>query len=136
MTRISKVAMAAIVIMAAVACGGSSDATAPMARANINGNWNGSYSYVSGGHTYTTPITMSIVVNNNVVTGTGTFNADTDFGSVETLSGTFNPPNVTIIMHDANTQDVIFAGSANGNTMTGTLNGSGFVSDAIVFTRH
>lgn len=129
--------MVLFVPMLTTACGGSggNGITAPPIQASLNGTWNGSYTYVSQGQTWSIPITMTLTDNNGTVTGTGYF-ASGASAIVESFSGTRSTTGaVSLIIHDNTNEDAIFTGTLNGNAMIGVLNGSGFINDAITFTR-
>lgn len=120
------------------ACGGSGDGSgsniiAPSS--NVSGTWTGSYSYAIGSSYYTTPVSASLNDLNGNISGSGFFGSGST-ATAETFTGTYTPPNITIVIHDPGTQDAVFTGTVRGNIMTGVLNGSGFNNDAITFTRN
>ena len=137
MLRFALGSMLALTTALAACGGGSSDnitAPPPPPVATVSGNWIGSYSYTYAGQRYNETVTMNLVDNHGIVSGVGTMGSGSS-ASAETLSGTFNPPNITLIIHDNTSADAVFTGTVMGSTMSGVLNGSGFVNDAITFTR-
>lgn len=109
------------------ACGG--DTTAP-ARIEVAGSWNGSFS--SAGVTGT--IAMTLQETSGAVTGNGTL---TGGGTATplTVTGTYAPPNASLALHATGFNDINLSGTVSDQTLTGTLNGSGFVGVSITMNR-
>jgi hypothetical protein len=123
-------------VVGLVGCGGSGGdgLSAPKAspQANMTGTWNGTL--IDQGNTFQLNL---IVANDTVthqVTGTATFVASG--GSVvANVSGIFTPPTASLILTSGATQPSQLSGTISGKAWVATLNGSGFVNDALTLTK-
>jgi hypothetical protein len=118
MKRLLIVAMLAVV----TAC---SSSTAP--KVTVAGTWTGVAS--------TQALTMTLVENSGSVTGSGTL-TNTPAGTIAlVISGTFTGSTVSLTLASGLHPAINLSGTIVGNTMSGSLQGSGFSGDAITLTR-
>jgi hypothetical protein len=93
---------------------------------SIAGTWSGS----GGGISMTVALTQTatVVSGNGSMSGSG--------GALAlTAQGTFSEPNFSLTMSATGYQPYNFAGTLNGNSMTGVMNGSGFNQVGMTLTR-
>ena len=109
-----------------IACGGDAS-TAPNASLNPTGTWRGT----SNGYT----LSLTLVQTGSTVTGSGQLTGS--IGSLAiTTSGTFVAPNVSLTLNTQGYLPMNYAGPmANGSTINGTLNGSGFTNVTIPLSK-
>jgi hypothetical protein len=92
----------------------------------VNGQWDGSNSGIS--------VTVNLVQTGVAVTGAGTiFSPIGDYPF--TLTGTFVKPSLSTILTVPGYANMSFAGTLDGNTLNGTLNGNGLVAYPVTLTR-
>ena len=120
--------LAAVSVLALAACGG--DSTSP--HASATGTWNGTMtsSDVAG-----TTLRLVLVENGGTVTGSGSFGGANVPVQV-TVTGTFASPQLALTLDEGGLHPpAALTGTVNGNTLTGEVNGSGFLHDPITLTR-
>lgn len=116
------IAVAAVLL---VACGGGSDgsATTEPPKGSVAGVWIGN----TGGQT----LSLSLVENAGVVSGTGTLTGTSTGTRALIVSGTFSNPSVTATLSSGTLTPFSFQGTLSGTQVAGALSGSGFTNDAI-----
>lgn len=120
MRRLILITLTALV----AACGGDSS-TAP--KQTVAGTWMG----VTGLQT----LTMTLVENGGVVSGTGTLTNTPTGTRAMTVAGTHTGTSLTATLSSGTLQPVNLQATVSGNGMSGTLTGSGFAGDPIMLTR-
>lgn len=114
----------AAALVLAMGCG--SDSTGPTHQ-SVSGTWSG----VTGAQV----LTMTLVENGGVVTGSGTLTNTPTGTRAQTVTGTFASPTLDVTLSSGSVQPVALHGTVGGNSMAGSLTGSGFTGDAITLTR-
>ena len=116
--------LAALTLIFAVGCGGDK-ATAPAVNTSATGSWTGT----SSGST------LSMVLNDNsgTVTGSGTLSASSSIAL--TITGNHAGANVSLTMSAPGYEPLNYAGTLNDRTIIGSLNGSGFTNQSLVVTK-
>lgn len=120
--------------IAAAGCS-SSESTGPGGRPT--GNWVGS---VAIGTTFAVTINMVLIEDaTGRVTGNGYLTSSIS-GTVNntaavTANGSFVAPHLSLNLSSAGFNTMNLTGPISGNTLTAILNGSGFNSETMVFTR-
>lgn len=113
--------MVAMVLMAA----GCKSSTGP--KITVAGTW--------AGVTNAQLLTLTLVENSGEVSGSGTL-TNTPSGTIAiTVSGPFVGSTVSLALTSGLHPAINLTGTVAGNTMTGSLQGSGFTGNAIVLTR-
>lgn len=115
------------ITLALLACG--SDTTAPT-RIEVAGSWNGSFN--SAGVSGT--IAMTLQETGGSVTGDGNLSGG-GFATALTVTGTYAPPNAALALHAPGFSDISLSGAVSDRTLTGVMNGSGFVGVSITMAR-
>jgi hypothetical protein len=111
------------------ACGG--DSTGPT-KIEAEGAWQGTINDNGGNQIGTMSLTLTETSGN--VSGTGNLsNAGT--GIAVTASGTYSQPNLSLNLTTPGFSATNLTATVGQRTMTGTLNGSGFVNSAITLQR-
>lgn len=124
-TRIGR-RLAFATLLGLAGCGG--DGTGP-SEPVLTGEWAGTISAAGG----TADIAMSLSEINGKVSGTGELTgADTVSLAI---SGTHRQQQVSLTISSEGFAPIQFVGAADHGTMTGTLNGSGFVDIDITIAR-
>lgn len=118
--------VSALTLLAA-GCGGDSG-TEP--KQTITGTWNGTITGSAGSGTMSLTLTQS----GTQVTGAGSLSAPLGSAAI-TASGTFSAPTLSLNLSATGFQSINFTGTVNGNSMTGTMNGSGFQNYGVTLTR-
>jgi hypothetical protein len=113
--------------LALTACGGDSGP----ARIEAEGQWSGGIqdNGATIGH-----MTLTLVETSGAVTGSGNLTAGT-LGLALTTSGTYAPPSLSLTVSAPGYNDMNLTATVGETSMTGTLNGSGFVNSGITLTR-
>jgi hypothetical protein len=104
-------------VIAFGACGGSTEPK-PL---TVAGTWHGQ------SNTGSTPFTATLTLaqTGTVVTGNGNLSS-AGFSAALTVSGTFVEPNLSVTIVAQGYQNMNFTAPLTGESMIGTLNGSGF----------
>jgi hypothetical protein len=119
--------LALLVLVAA--CGG--DSTGPT-KIEAEGAWHGTINDNGGNQIGTMSLTLT--ETSGSVSGTGNLsNAGT--GIAVTATGTYSQPNLSLNLTAPGFSAVNLTATVGQRTMTGTLNGSGFVNSAITLQR-
>lgn len=92
----------------------------------VNGEWSAS----EFGFAVTTDLTQV----GTIVSGNGTINSV--YGNYAfTVTGTFISPNLSATLSAPGRESITFAGTLDGNSLDGTLNGHGLSNYAVTLTR-
>ncbi len=116
----------AVLAMLAAACGGD-DSNGP-AQVEAEGSWSGSIN--NNGGTQIGTMTLTLTETGGTVSGTGNL-ASSDEGIAVSASGTYSQPSLSLNLAATGFETVNLTATVGEGTMTGTLNGSGFVNSAI-----
>jgi hypothetical protein len=92
----------------------------------LSGTWTGNLSGAS--------LTMTLVEAGGIVNGNGTFVSGATSLSL-TVTGTFAAPTVALSAAAQGYAPMNITGALNGTTITGTVNGSGYVNTAVTLTK-
>jgi hypothetical protein len=92
----------------------------------LSGSWTGNLSGAS--------LAMTLVEANGLVNGNGTLVAGATSLSL-TITGTYAAPTVALSAAATGFAPMNITGTVNGNTINGTVNGSGFVNTAVTLTK-
>lgn len=79
-------------------------------------------------------LTLTLAETNGAVTGSGSFN-NAGVGQSILVAGTYTEPNVSLVISSPGYEDINLSGRVTVQSITGTLNGSGFVGSAVVLNR-
>lgn len=96
------------------------------------GSWSGPVHDNSSAAVGTLSLTLS--ETNGVVTGSGSLNSASNAIAV-TASGTYTPPNLSLTMSAPGFSDLNLTATVGKTSMTGTLNGSGFINSSVTLNR-
>lgn len=116
--------LAVLALTLASACG-SDSGTSPTA--SLTGAWSGPVG--------TQTLSLSLVENSGVVTGSGTLTGTPTGTRAQTVAGTFNGATLNATLSSGSVQPVNLTATLAGTKLSGNLVGSGFTGDAIVLTR-
>ena len=116
--------------MLTAACGG--DGSSGPTRVEAEGSWTGSIKDNSGSQVGT--LTLTLTETNGSVSGNGNLASSSEALAV-TASGTYSPPNLSLNLSAPGFETVNLSATVGEQTMTGTLNGSGFVNSGITLNR-
>jgi hypothetical protein len=135
---VSRFLIAALVALAISACRGGDHftrrdlLTAPVAvnptLPTLSGTWAGSAS----GSNFS--LTMTHNTQSGTITGTGTV-IDANKSLEVTVSGSYTKPNVSLAISTAGFETANFTGTHATNSITGTINGSGFSNAPITLSK-
>jgi hypothetical protein len=114
------IAASFLVLLSQVACKDSGP------EITASGTWSGS----TGSQT----ISMTIADNGGTVTGSGTISSSSGPRAL-TITGSFTKPTLSVTLQSGIAPPANLAGDISGNTLSGTLNGSGFNNTSITMTR-
>jgi hypothetical protein len=119
---------ALLLVCASLACGDSSGPSAP----SMTGTWSGNTS--AGGVPFT--FSMTVTAAGQQVSGNGQFMVQGGGSVVFTVAGNHVHPNVSLTIMATGSQDAIYTGSfTNNSSISGQLNGSGFVNVGLTLNR-
>jgi hypothetical protein len=93
----------------------------------VDGSWSGT----TGGQT----LTLTLVENSNVVTGTGLITNTPTGTRALVVTGTYSAPSATLTMSSGSTSPFNLKATATTKTLAGAMNGSGFTGEIFVLTR-
>jgi hypothetical protein len=116
-----------LAVLIGLASCGSDKATGPSVPGDVNGVWTG----VSAG----TTVNLTLATQGTNVTGSGQISQGTTSVALTITSGTYVAPNLSLTVSAQGFQAVNLAGVRSNNTITGTLNGSGFSNQALTLTK-
>jgi hypothetical protein len=105
------------------ACGSSSTAPA----ATIAGSW--------VGPTGTQVLSLTLVTNNGMVSGSGTITRTPTGTRALTVSGSFTGSTFTATLSSGIASPFQITATLSESTLTGSLNGSGFAGDPVIMQR-
>ena len=115
-------ALVAVLFLALSACSGGGTEPLP----TMTGSWIGTSGTLS----------MTFTLSQAAATVSGTGNMTGNGVAVAlTASGTFSHPGLSMNLTAVGFEPMNYTGTLSGNTITGTLNGSGFVNRAFALTR-
>lgn len=122
-----RVLLFSLALILFVGCGGDDgdDLTGPEPP-SVTGGWSGSSQGID--------MTMSLSQTGTDVTGDCTMSGPTASINLS-VSGSFSNPALNVTMTNAGYEPATFVGTLNGNTITGTINGSGFQDFPITLNR-
>jgi hypothetical protein len=78
-------------------------------------------------------VTLTLQQAGTQVTGNGSL-VGSNGSAALTVTGSFSAPNMSLTITSPGFESITYAGTVTGNTMTGTMNGSGFVNVAMTMT--
>ena len=122
-----KALLVALGLLASPACG--KDSTGP-ARIEVEGQWSGQLQSDGG----SALLVMTLTETNGTVTGSGNIATGTDAIALD-ANGTYSPPNVSLTLTAPGFSNMNLTATVGQTQMTGTINGSGFVSASVSLTR-
>ena len=111
-----------------LACGG--DGGNEPSPPDVEGQWNGPINTSTGSGS----LALTLNEASGSVTGTGTLTVPGDALSL-TVTGNYATPNVSLQLSSPGFEPMTLGGTVGDETITGTLNGSGFVNIAVTLTR-
>lgn len=111
------------------ACSGDSNKPTPI---QAEGAWSGQV-HDNGGATIAT-LQMTLTETSGSVSGTGNINSPTLAEAINVI-GTYAEPNLSLTLSSACCTDINLSAIVGETSMTGTLNGSGFITSSITLTR-
>ncbi len=119
----ARTALSGLALLVVTACSGG-DSTTPTPV--VTGHWVGPFT------TGTTAAQMDLTLTetSGTVSGNGTLTAATQAIAVST-TGTYSPPSISLSITAAGFNELNYSATVSDSTMTGTLNGSGFVATAL-----
>lgn len=103
---------------------GCTDSTAPSDP--VSGRWRGSATDVT--------VDLTIARQGAEISGAGNF-LFLDGSTAITVSGTWVPPNISLVLSSAGFQDTHLGGTLQAGVIDGLLNGSGFSNVGVVLSR-
>jgi hypothetical protein len=111
------------------ACGGDGGSTGPDVP-DVQGQWNGPINTNVG------PGNLALTLNeaSGNITGTGALTVSGDALAL-TVTGNYAPPNVSLQMTSPGFEPMNLSGTLSQDEIRGTLNGSGFVNNAVTLER-
>lgn len=118
-----------LMLLALAACGGDSNEPT---RIEAEGQWSGGIHDNSG--TTVGNMTLTLVETSGAVTGSGSLTAGT-LGLALTTTGTYTPPSLSLTVTAPGFENMNLTATVGETTLTGTLNGSGFVNSGITLNR-
>jgi hypothetical protein len=123
--------LAIVALIGLMACGNDSSAGVGP-KATASGTWSGT---MHGSDVEGITLTMTIVESNGTVTGSANLGG-TNVPKALTLTGTWAAPTLSVTLTEGGLHPPSnLTGTITGNTLTASLNGSGFTNDAITMTR-
>lgn len=117
-----------LLALALPACGSDNGPT----RIEAEGQWSGSMQHNDGSPLGTMTLTLS--ETGGTVTGTGNVNDGTTSYAF-TITGTYAPPNLSLTLSSQAFNDMNLTSTVGETSLTGVINGSGFVNTPITLTR-
>ncbi len=121
----SRILVMVSLALAMIGCSGG-DSNAPKTPTTVTGTWVGT----SSGAT----VNLVLTENSGTVSGSGTMVAGTASIAL-TVAGSHNGASVSLTFKTSGFQDTNLTGTFAGNSITGTLNGSGFVNEPVTLQR-
>ncbi len=120
------VAVSLVALLIVAGCGSHSSPAAPERAAGLTGAWSGSGSGLT--------MSLALTESGSQFSGTGYMSGG---GSLAcSVAGTYVEPNISMTIHVTGYEDSNFTGRfSDANTISGKMNGSGFVDEAVVFVR-
>jgi hypothetical protein len=123
--RLAGLAVAVCLVLSA--CGGDSNGPSDI---DAEGTWAGTFA-ISGGNV---ALNMVLTEGSGSVSGNGNLAAP-GLAIAETITGTYSAPTLSVTMHADGYEDINLTATVGETSMTGTLNGSGFVGQAVTLNR-
>jgi hypothetical protein len=119
-------ALALLALPLLLAC--SDNGSEPDARPNVTGTWSGSVGTGAG--------TMTLTHNTSTgqITGNGSISAGVSALAI-TVQGTYARPTVSLTVSSPGYEPFNFTGTHSGNSITGVINGSGFVNTGVTLSK-
>jgi hypothetical protein len=119
-------ALALLALPLLLAC--SDNGSEPDSRPNVTGTWSGSVGTGTG--------TMTLTHNTSTgqITGNGSISAGVAALAI-TVQGTYARPTVSLTVSSPGYEPFNFTGTHSGNSITGVINGSGFVNTGVTLTK-
>jgi hypothetical protein len=123
--------IAALLIAGLSGCGSdSSGPTTPAVPQDVNGTWVG-----TAPGTPPSTVSLTLATQGSTVTGSGQFAQGTISIALIVASGTYTPPNLSLVVNAVGFSQLNFTGQRTQNLLTGLLNGSGFSNQAITLSK-
>jgi len=116
-------------LVALAGCGG--DSSGP-SKIEAEGSWSGPVKDNSG--TAIATMTLTLTETTGTVAGSGNLSGN-GVAEAVTVTGTYAEPHLSLALSAQGFSDINLTATVAATQMTGTLNGSGFVSSAITLTR-
>jgi hypothetical protein len=115
--------------LALPACGGDSNEPS---RIEAEGQWVGPV-HDNDGSTIG-QLTLTLSETNGAVTGSGSLTSPS-FSNALTVTGTYVPPSLSLTLSAPGFSDMNLTARVGDTSLTGSLNGSGFINSGITLTR-
>jgi hypothetical protein len=112
-----------------LACGGDSNKPTPI---EAEGAWSGQVHDNDGSVLGT--LSMTLTETSGTVTGNGNISSPTLAEAIN-VNGTYTEPNLSVSLTSECCNPINLSATVGETTMTGTLNGSGFINATITLTR-
>jgi hypothetical protein len=122
-----RIVLTAMVVLA-LGCGG--DGGAEPEHPEAEGQWSGTINTGSGSGL----LELTLDDAGGSITGNGTLTVPDDVLGIS-VSGSYDPPNISLTMSIPDFQPVDLNGTVGDNSISGTLNGSGFVNLGVTLQR-
>lgn len=116
-----------VLAMLLVGCGGDSSGPAPI---QVEGAWSGPVTFSSGS---SGTLSFTVTETAGSVTGSGTLVGSTS--AALSVSGSYSEPNVSLTLSSPGFQPINLTGVVSSSSLTGTINGSGFLNSAVTLAR-
>jgi hypothetical protein len=120
LASLARRAAAGLAIIAVSSC-----STEP--KVQVSGVWTGTIE--------TQVLTLTLNEASGVVSGSGTLTNTPSGTRAQTVSGSYVEPTISMTLSSGSAQPINLTGTVSSSTIAGTLNGSGFSSNAITLTR-